>query len=142
MKEVQICFHCGSMDWSICSDDYVARYHVRKNGSITFTEELGSMEFYCSRCGSTALVGVEGTTSIIKRLVNLRPMQRILEVLEYIVDGTLKVADGGFGPDEAIEYIEYFVENYMKNRKCSKKTIEDFVSRAKEIIGKWKLLVG
>jgi hypothetical protein len=141
--EAQICLQCGSMSWLMLAHNYIGEYHVRKDGHVQFKEDFGKLEYACSECGGhSSLLGVKGTPKIYRELICLKPMNRILKVLNYVVDGTLEPTDD-IDPDEALELLECFRDRWTTLHSDEKnlRAAEDFMSRAKEIVGKWKLLI-
>jgi hypothetical protein len=62
--------------------------------------------------------------------------------LNYVVDGTLEPTDG-VGPDEVMELLECFRDRWttLHGDEKNLRAAEDFMSKAKEVVGKWKLLV-
>ena len=140
-SEAQLCLQCGAMDWSLISSDYVQSFRVRRDGRIAFKETFEKIEYVCNKCGSTsALLGVKASPSTYRKLASLTPMQRILKALEYIVEGTLRVTDSDMGPDEVLDCIEGFRQRWLMKHERSAEELEDFVSKAKGIVGRWKLL--
>ena len=136
--EAQLCFQCGSMEWTIVSDDYECKYWVRPDGHVAFRENLGKMEFVCSRCGSWTLLGVSGFPKTFRELVKLKPPQRIIRTLEFIIEGKLQVIDD-FPPEEIFGWIkDYFVARNLDESGEA----ERFISKVENLIGRWKLLEG
>lgn len=139
--EAQLCLQCGSMSWSLISSEYVGSFHVRRDGHIAFKETFDKIEYVCNRCGSTsALLGVKAAPSVYRELAKLKPMQRILRALELVADGKIRVTDSDMGPDEVKEYLECFKKRWLTMHKSSERAVEDFISKAKGIVGRWKLL--
>jgi hypothetical protein len=140
--EAQICLRCGSMSWLMVSNSYVGEYHVRKDGHVEFNETFHELEYVCSECGSrSSLLGVKGTPKIYRELVSLDPMSRVLKALNCVADGTLELTDD-VGPDEVMELLECFRDRWttLHSDEKSLRAAEDFMSKAKEVVGKWKLL--
>lgn len=128
------------MDWSLLSNNYFGSYWVRRDGHIVFHEKFEKIEYVCNKCGSTsALLGVEGTPKVFSELANLKPMQRILKALEYVDNGTLALLDN-ISPSEVMEYVECFRDRWLMKHKRGREAVEEFVERAKCIVGRWKLL--
>jgi hypothetical protein len=141
--EAQICLQCGSMSWLMVSNSYVGEYRVRKDGHVEFNETFHELEYVCNECGGhSSLLGVKGTPKIYKELISLKPMDRILKALNYVVDGTLEPTDD-VDPDEVMELLECFRDRWTTLHSDEKnlRAAEDFMSKAKEVIGKWKLLM-
>jgi len=67
-------------------------------------------------------------------------MSRVLKALNYVVDGTLEPTDD-VGPDEVMKLLECFRDRWTTLRSDEKnlRAAEDFMSKAKEVVGKWKL---
>jgi hypothetical protein len=141
--EAQICLQCGSMSWLIVSNSYVGEYRVRKDGHVEFNETFSELEYVCNECGShSSLLGVKGTPKIYRELISLNPMERVLKALNYIVDGALEPTDD-VDPDEALELLECFRDRWttLHSDKKNLRAAEDFISKAREVVGKWKLLM-
>ena len=141
--EAQICLQCGSMSWLIVSNSYVGEYRVRKDGHVEFNETFSELEYVCNECGShSSLLGVKGTPKIYRELISLNPMERVLKALNYIVDGALEPTDD-VDPDEALELLECFRDRWttLHSDKKNLRAAEDFMSKAREVVGKWKLLM-
>lgn len=139
--EAKLCLQCGSMSWSQVSDEYVGNFHVRRDGHIAFMETFANMEYVCNGCGSTStLLGVKATPPVYRELIKLKPMQRILRALELVADGKIEVTDSDLTPDEVMEGIECFKNHWLTMRRGSAKAVEEFVSKAKGLVARWKLL--
>jgi hypothetical protein len=141
--EAQICLQCGSMSWLMLSNSYVGTFHVRKDGHVEFEEEFRELEYVCRECGGHfSLLGVKETPEVYRELVSLHPIQRVLKALDFLVNGTLKLTDD-VSPDDVMELVECFSHRWtMLHRDDeSLRAAESFTARAKEIVGKWKLLV-
>jgi hypothetical protein len=141
--EAQICLQCGSMSWLMVSNSYVGEYRVRKDGHVEFNETFHELEYVCNECGGhSPLLGVKGTPKIYRELVSLDPMERVLKALNYVVDGTLEPTDD-VDPDEVMELLECFRDRWTTLHSDEKnlRAAEDFMSKAKEVVGKWKLLM-
>jgi len=139
--EAQICLQCGSMSWLMVSNSYVGEYRVREDGHVEFKEEFRELECVCSECGGRSTLGVKGTPKTYKELVSLHPMERVLKALNYVVDGTLELADD-VGPDDVIELVECFRDRWtaLHSDEEGLRAAEEFMLKAEEIVGKWKLL--
>ena len=135
--DAQICLQCGSMEWVIASSRYQASYRVRPDGHVEFEEEMEDMEYYCSNCGSSALLGIEGTPRLFRELVGLAPKERVLRVLELRDEEKIRMKDD-FTPEEVLEFME---DGFASNIE-DKGTLEEFHSKAKGIIARWKLIEG
>jgi hypothetical protein len=108
-----------------------------------FNETFHELEYVCNECGGhSSLLGVKGTPKIYRELISLKPMDRILKALNYVVDGTLELIDD-VGPDEVMGLLECFRDRWTTLRSDEKglRAAEDFMSKAKEVVGKWKLLM-
>jgi hypothetical protein len=124
------------------SNSYVGEYRVRKDGHVEFNETFHELEYVCNECGGhSSLLGVKGTPKIYRELVSLNPMSRVLKALNYVVDGTLELIDD-VGPDEVMELLECFGDRWttLHGDEKNLRAAEDFMSKAREVVGKWKLL--
>ena len=140
--EAQICLQCGSMSWLMVSDSYVGEYRVREDGHVEFKETFNKLEYICSECGGhSSLLGVKGTPEIFRELIGLDPMNCVLKALNYVVDGALELADD-VDPDDVMELLECFRDRWttLHSDEEGLRAAEGFMSRAKEAVGKWKLL--
>jgi len=131
--EAQICLQCGAMEWVIVSSRYHASYRVRIDGHVEFEEWMGEMEYYCSSCGSSGLLGIEGSPEVFRELARLKPPERIIHALELIVEGRLEMKDD-FTPEEVLEIVEF--TSTLKGEEASK----SFLSDVKRIIARWKMI--
>jgi len=139
--EAQICLQCGSMNWLMVSDKYVGEFHVRKDGHIAFEEDFMNLAYLCNKCYADTLVGVKGTVKTFRELARLRPMQRIIKALDYIVDGTLELADD-LDLVEVLEMAKEFRDKWKELHRSEedRRAAEEFMRKVEGIIGKWKLL--
>jgi len=136
--DVQICLQCGSMKWLVWSKSYTAEFRVREDGHVEFDEDFGEVEYSCLECGSSsALLGVRGTPRRFRELVKLSQMERVLKTLEWAADGTLEVTDQ-VEPEDLLDMVECFKERWESAH--GEGSADGFFSRAKEIIGRMKLL--
>mgnify|MGYP000367071201 CR=1 FL=1 len=135
--KAEVCLQCGSMSWVMVSKMYVGECRVRKDGRVQCVESFEQLEYFCRECDGSALLGIKGSPAIFRELMGLSPMERILRALNHIIDGTLEVTDD-IGPDEVLEMLECFKIRWAKLR--GEEAAEEFMEKAKEIIGKWKLL--
>jgi len=143
--EAQLCCQCGAMEWVITSKRYVGSYWVRKDGHVEFKEDFDDAEYRCNKCGTWCLLGIAGTPEVFRELVRLDPAERILRTLEYMLEGRLQQVDNDYiTPDDVLEWLEeYFEARWEKLHKGDGNTsidIEGFLSKARGLIAKWKLL--
>ena len=130
------------MSWLMVSNRYVGEYYVREDGHVEFEESFDELEYLCNECGGhSSLLHVKGTAKIYRELVRLNPMKRILKALNYINDGVLEL-DEDVSTEEIMDLLECFKDRWtMKHRgKRHLEAVEDFMARAAEVLGKWKLL--
>jgi len=135
--DAQICLQCGAMEWVIVSSRYQSSYRVRPDGQVEFEEEMEDVEYYCINCGSSGLLGIEGSPRIFRDLFALKPAERIIHALELIIEGKLEMKDD-FTPEEVLEFIEMGFASNLKNEKDS----ERFLSEIKRIVARWKIIDG
>jgi hypothetical protein len=123
------------------SDRYVGEFNVGKDGHVAFEEEFINLEHLCNKCYADTLVGVKGTVKVFRELARLRPMQRVIKALDYIVDGTLELADG-LDLVEALEMAKGFRDKWKELHRSEeeRRAAEEFMRKVEGIIGKWKLL--
>jgi hypothetical protein len=131
--EANVCCQCGAMEWAVLSNNYEGNYRIKEDGHIEFEENLHEMQYICSKCGAWCLLGVSGTSEVLRELVKLDLMERILRTLQYIVDGTLEQPDTS--PGDVLEWLEeYFAAHKGEGN------VEGFISKARGIIARWKLV--
>jgi hypothetical protein len=138
--EVQLCCQCGSMKWTVLSDSYAGSHWVRDDGHVEFEENFEKVEYVCSECGAWTLLGIVGAPETLRKLVKLDPMERILRTLKYLVEDKLEQTDEDVGPDDVLEWIEEYFKDRWKMLYKGEGDVEGFLSKARGIIARWKLL--
>jgi hypothetical protein len=135
--DAQICLQCGALEWVIVSSRYQASYMVRPDGHLEFEEEMKDLEYYCNSCGSSSLLGIEGSPKIFQDLIKLKPAKRIISTLELIVEGKIEMKDD-FSPEDVLDFIETGFALTLKDKEASK----SFLSEIKRTIARWKIIEG
>lgn len=137
--EAQICLQCGAMHWLFIPDKYCVEYHVKEGGLIEVEEHFDTITYECAECGTrSALLGLKCNKDQLKELAELNPEERILRALEWLADGLTSTEDD-VTFDDIVSMVECFaIREEQKGRGYK----EEFVAKAKEIIGRWKMLEG
>ncbi|MEM2592726.1 MAG: hypothetical protein QXI60_09085 [Thermofilaceae archaeon] len=125
--EAYICAKCGSMKWVAYADGYIGEFEVTRDGNVKYSEEFCKYELECGVCNDSSLIYIKGSRWELRDLVRLRPEDRILKVLEMIVDGRIRVS---LSPRELLEIIE----------ECQFERGEEFLEKVRCLINRWIVL--
>ena len=119
---------CGSMKWIAYAGGYVGKFEVTRDGNVKYNEEFYKYEVECGVCNDySSLIYIKGSRWELRDLMRSRPEDRILKVLEMIVDGRIQVSGS---PRELLEIIE----------ECQSERGEEFLEKVRCLINRWAVL--